>query len=118
MTSSERTKKGGKKRGNSLAWKEQNKRQTNLSEQLEEINQKILTKEGSHKRYRDRVKQYKQKKTSKNNVRKFYQKLGGYKKTEKQPYVNEVKLIGKNMAKENITLGSNVLITWEKNYKE
>ena len=45
--------------------------------QLEEINQKILAKEGRLKSYRKSVKQYRQNKTFQNNKRKFYQQLGG-----------------------------------------
>ena len=45
--------------------------------QLEEINEKVLTKEGRIKRYRQRVKQYRQNRTFQNNERKFYQQLGG-----------------------------------------
>ena len=37
--------------------------------QLEEINQKVLTKKGRLKRYRQRVKQYRQNRTFKNNER-------------------------------------------------
>ena len=44
---------------------------------LEEINQKVLAKEGRLKRYRQRVKQYRQNKSFQNNERKFYQQLGG-----------------------------------------
>ena len=46
--------------------------------QLKEINQKVLVKEGRLKRYRQRVKQYKQNRTFQNNERKFYQQLGGH----------------------------------------
>ena len=53
-----------------------------LKIQLEEINQKVLAKEGRLKRYRERVKQYTQNRTFQNNERKFYQQLGGdYNKT-------------------------------------
>ena len=45
--------------------------------QLEEINQKVLAKEGRLKGYRQRVKQYSQNRTFQNNERKFYQQLGG-----------------------------------------
>ena len=45
--------------------------------QLEEINQKVLAKEGRLKRYRQRVKQHRQNRTFQNNERKFYQQLGG-----------------------------------------
>ena len=40
--------------------------------QLEETNQKVLPKEERLKRYQDRTKQYKQKRTFKNNKRRFY----------------------------------------------
>ena len=43
--------------------------------QLEEINQKVLAKEGRIKRYRQRVKQYWQNRTFQNNKRKLYQQL-------------------------------------------
>ena len=45
--------------------------------QLEDINQKVQVKEGRLKRYRQRVKQYRQNRTFQNNERKFYQQLGG-----------------------------------------
>ena len=45
--------------------------------QLEEINQKLLAKEGRLKRYRKRVKQYRKSSTFQNNERKFSQQLGG-----------------------------------------
>ena len=48
-----------------------------ITVQLEEINQNVLAKEGRLKRYRQRVKQYRQNRTSQNNERKFYQRLGG-----------------------------------------
>ena len=48
-----------------------------ITVQLEEINQKVLAKERGLKRYRKRVKQYKQNRTFQNNERKFYQQLGG-----------------------------------------
>ena len=49
-----------------------------LAIQLEEINQKILAKEGRLKRYRQRVKQYRQNRTFQNNERKFNQQMGDY----------------------------------------
>ena len=56
--------------------------QEKLTIQLEEINQKVPAKEGRLKRYRQRVKQYRQNRAFQNNVRKFYQQLGGdYNKT-------------------------------------
>ena len=60
--------------------------------QLEEINQKVLAKEGIVKRYRQRVKQYRQNRTFQNNERKFYQQLGGHDtKTCQQPDAREPK---------------------------
>ena len=48
-----------------------------ITVKLEEINQKVLAKEGRLKRYRQRVKQYRQNRTFQNNERKFYQHFGG-----------------------------------------
>ena len=63
-----------------------------ISIQLEENNQKVLTKEGRLKRYRQRVKQYRQNRTFQNNERKFYQQLGGDDtKTYQQPDARETK---------------------------
>ena len=45
--------------------------QEKLTIQLEEINQKVLANEGRLKRYRQRVKQYRQNRTFQNNERKF-----------------------------------------------
>ena len=57
--------------------------------QLEEINQKILAKEGKLKSYR----QYRQNWTFQNNEKKFYQKLGGSDtKTYQQPDAKETEL--------------------------
>ena len=42
-----------------------------ITVQLEEINQKVLVKEGRLKRYRQRVKPYRQNKVFENNERKF-----------------------------------------------
>ena len=61
-----------------------------ITVQLEEINQKILAKEGRLKRYRQRVKHYRQNRTCKNNERIFYQQLGGSDtKTYQQPDAKE-----------------------------
>ena len=49
-----------------------------ITVQLEEINQKVLAKEGRLKRYRQRVKQYRQNRTFQNNERKFYHQLVGH----------------------------------------
>ena len=54
--------------------KQQHKKKMTI--QLEEINQKVLVKEGKLKRYRESVKQYKQNKRFQNNERKFYQQVG------------------------------------------
>ena len=48
-----------------------------MTVQLEEINQKVLAKEGRLKRYQQMIKQYRQKRTFQNNERKFNQQLGG-----------------------------------------
>ena len=42
---------------------------------LEEINQEVLAKKGRLKRYRQKVKQYRQNRTFTNNERKFYQQV-------------------------------------------
>ena len=61
-----------------------------ITVQLEEINQKVLAKEGRLKRYRQRVKQYRQNRIFQNNERKFYQQLGGHDtKTYQQPDAKE-----------------------------
>ena len=61
-----------------------------LTVQLEEINQKVLAKEGRLKRYRQRVKLYRQNRTFQNDERKFYQQLGGSDtKTYQQPDIKE-----------------------------
>ena len=59
---------------------------------LEEINQKVLAKEERLKRYRQRVKQYRQHRIFQNNERKFYQQQGGHDtKTNQQLDVKETK---------------------------
>ena len=58
--------------------------------QLEKMNQKVLAKEGRLKRYRERVKEYRQNRTFQNNERKFYQ-VGGGIKTYQQPDAREAK---------------------------
>ena len=64
--------------------------QEKLTIQLEEIYQKVLAKEGRLKRYRQRVKQYRQNRTFQNIERKFYQQLGGDEnKTYQQPNEKE-----------------------------
>ena len=64
--------------------------QEEITVQLEEINQKVLAKEGRLKRYWQRVKQYRQNWTFQNNERKFYQQFGGSDtKTYQQPDAKE-----------------------------
>ena len=56
------------------SWEKNGKDNTRkITVQLEEINQKVQAKEGRLKRYRPRIKQYRQNRTFKNNERKFYQ---------------------------------------------
>ena len=79
-----------KKRGAEISWKKDQATWGKITVQLEEINQKVLAKEGRLKRYRQRVKQYRQNRTFQNNERKFYQQLGGSdKKTYQQPDIKE-----------------------------
>ena len=56
--------------------KQRKARRLEQNMQLEEINQKVLAKEGRLKRYRDRAKQCRQNRTFQNNERKFYQQVG------------------------------------------
>ena len=66
--------------------------QEKITIQLEEINQKVLAKEGRLQRYRQRVKQYWQNWTFQNNERKFYQQVGGDDtKTYQEPEAKEIK---------------------------
>ena len=54
------------------------------------MNQKVQTKEGKLKRYRQRVKQYRPNRTYQNNERKFYQQVGeDDTKTYQQPDAKE-----------------------------
>ena len=46
--------------------------QGKITIQLEEINQKVLAKEGRLKRYQGRVKQYRKNRSFQSNERKFY----------------------------------------------
>ena len=58
--------------------------------QLEEINQKVLTKEGRLKSYRDKIKQYRQNRTFQKYERKFFQHVGGeLAKTYQEPDARE-----------------------------
>ena len=62
-----------------ICWKRMEKTtREKITVKLEEINQKILAKEGRLKRYRQRIKQYSQNRTFQNNERKFHQQLGGH----------------------------------------
>ena len=64
--------------------------QEKIKIQLEKINQKVLAKKGRSRRYRQRVKQYRQNRTFQNNKRKFYQQVGGDDtKTCQQPDARE-----------------------------
>ena len=64
--------------------------QEKITVQLEEINQKVLAKEGRLKRYRQKVKQYRQNRSFQNNERKFYLQLGeSDTKTYQQPGAKE-----------------------------
>ena len=66
-----------------------------ITVQLDEINQKVLAKEGRLKRYRQRVKQYRQNRTFQNNERKFYQQLvESDTKTYQQSHVKETERFG------------------------
>ena len=50
--------------------------QEKITIQLEEINEKILAKQGRLKRYRQRLKQYRKNRNFENNKRKFYKQVG------------------------------------------
>ena len=71
-------KKKKRKRGTEISGnKKEQATQEKITVQLEEINQKMLAKEGRLKGYRQRVKHYRQNWTFQNNERKFYQYLEG-----------------------------------------
>ena len=77
-----------KKRGAEISGKKEEATQEKINVQLEEINQKVLAKEGRLKRYRQRVKQYR---TFQSSERKFYEHLGGSNtKTYQQPDAKEI----------------------------
>ena len=79
-----------KQKKNAEINRKENTTQEKLTVQLEEIHQKVLAKEGRLKRYRQRVKQYRQNRTFQNNERKVYQQLGGdNNKTHQQPNAKE-----------------------------
>ena len=77
--------------------------------QLEEINHEVLAKEGTIKRYRQRVKQYRQNRIFQNNERKFYLQLGGGDmKTYLKPNAKETKCFStKIWQPKNMTKGLN-----------
>ena len=65
---------------------------TSLTTQVKDLNQKILAKDGRHRRCLDRVKKCKQNWTFQNDERKFYQKVTGeYTRTSQQPAAKETK---------------------------
>ena len=75
------------------------KKATQLVQSIEhqEINQEVLPKEGSLKRYRDRIKQYRRNRAFQNNERIFYQQVGGeWTKIYQQPNERKAKLFGGN----------------------
>ena len=79
-----------KQKKNAEINKKEKTTQEKLTIKLEEIYQKVLAKDGTLKRYQQRVKQYRQNKTFQNNERKFYQQLrGDDNKTYQQPNAKE-----------------------------
>ena len=79
-----------KQNKNAEMYRKEKTTQEKLTVQLGEIHQKVLAKEGRLKRYRQRVKQYRQNRMFQNNERKFYQQLeGDNNKTHQQPNVKE-----------------------------
>ena len=63
--------------------------------QLEKINQKVLAKKGSLKRYQQRVKRFRRNKTLQNKERKFYQHVEeDDHKTYQQPDAKETQRFG------------------------
>ena len=81
------------KRGAEISGKKEQATWGKITVQLEEINQKVMAKEGILKRHRQRVKQYRQNGTFQNNEMIFYQQLGGCDmKTHQQPDIKETEL--------------------------
>ena len=79
-----------RKRGTEISGKKEQATWRKITVQLEEINQKVLAKEGRLKRYRQRITHYRQNRTFQNNERKFYQQLGGSDtKAYQQPGIKE-----------------------------
>ena len=72
----EKSQNDKKKRGTEISGKNEQATREKITVQLEEINRKVLAKEGRLKRYRQRVKQYRQNEAFQKNERKFYQQLG------------------------------------------
>ena len=82
-----------------------NERQTQISLTIrqEQINQKILAKEGRLKRYWHRVKLYRKNRFFQNNKRKFFQCVDGdFSKTKLQPEEKETKQFPNKMSRKNI----------------
>ena len=72
--------------------KKEKSNSSKMTIRLDRINQKELMKEGRLKRYQDRVKQYRQNRTSLNNKKQFYRKVGrDSMKTYQQPDAREAK---------------------------
>ena len=68
-----RTKMTKQKKDAEIYWyKKEKATPEKITVKLDEINQKILAKEGRLKRYRQRLKQYRQNRTFQNNERIFY----------------------------------------------
>ena len=76
-----------KQRKDAGIWRNKKEKATRgkIRTELEEINQKVLAKEGRLKRYRQSLKQCRKNRTFQNNERKFYQQLGDDTKTYQQP---------------------------------
>ena len=74
-----------------ICWNKKEKTtQVKITVQVEEINQRVLAKERRLKKYRQKVKQYRQNRTFQNNERKFCIQLGGDDtKTYQQPDAKE-----------------------------
>ena len=90
---STKTGQNDKKEKNMLRQKEKSNTRKKKTLQLEEINQKVLAKEGRLKRHQLRIKQWRQNWTFQNNEKKFYHKIWGDEpKTYPQPETNEAKL--------------------------
>ena len=93
-----------RKRGTEIIRKKKQVTWGKITVQLEEKKQKVPAKEGRLKRYRQRVKQYRQNRTFQNNERKFYQQLGGSDtKTYQQPDAKETERFWTKIGEKKIT---------------